>query len=79
MNRHLLMGCILLLAGCAELYRWPDRMNQRPAKQNYEPAAEGYYVVKPSASTFNSSTFHPSEPGSPGWAYSGARLVGVAK
>ena len=58
MNRHLLMGCILLLAGCAELYRWPDRMNQRPAKQNYEPAAEGYYVVKPSDTLYSIAFRH---------------------
>ena len=34
-----------LVAGCAEFYRWPDRM-ARPARQT-EAAPEGHYVVKP--------------------------------
>ena len=36
----LLLGAALV-AGCSELYRWPDRMGARS-----EPAPEGYYVVK---------------------------------
>ena len=37
------------LSGCAEFYRWPDRMDRPPpsATRRPEPAPEGYYVVKP--------------------------------
>jgi lipoprotein NlpD len=42
--------CVLVaasaLAGCAEMYRWPDRMSQRPASRAAEPVPEGFYVVK---------------------------------
>jgi lipoprotein NlpD len=41
--------CVSLLAGCAEFYRWPDRMTQKkpaPARRAEVPA-EGHYVVKP--------------------------------
>ena len=48
------LGTILvaaaLLAGCADLYRWPDRMSQPPARRAApaaEPAPQGHYVVKP--------------------------------
>lgn len=34
----------LLASGCAEFYRWPDRMSQRPAAR-HEQAPEGHYVV----------------------------------
>jgi len=39
---------VALLAGCAEFYRWPDRMAQkRPAPaRRAEVPAEGHYVVK---------------------------------
>jgi lipoprotein NlpD len=35
----------LLASGCAEFYRWPDRMSQRPAARR-EPAPPGHYVVE---------------------------------
>jgi lipoprotein NlpD len=46
------LAATLLMAGCADLYRWPDRMSQpqkRPAAaaRKPEPAPEGFYVVKP--------------------------------
>jgi len=47
MNRSLAVGVVLiavLVAGCAEFYRWPDRM-ARPARR-VVPAPEGHYVVK---------------------------------
>ena len=40
----------MLLAGCTEAVRWPDRMNQpKPSARRPppEPAPEGHYVVKP--------------------------------
>ena len=42
--RSLLAGAavVALLAGCTELYRWPDRM----AGGRSEPVPEGHYVVK---------------------------------
>ena len=52
--RHALTGAavaaIFLVAGCADLYRWPDRMNAPPpsrAARAVEPAPQGHYVVKP--------------------------------
>lgn len=48
------LGTVLVAAalavGCADLYRWPDRMNQPPARRAApapEPAPRGHYVVKP--------------------------------
>lgn len=42
---------LLSLSGCAEFYRWPDRMNRpRPTARTearYEVPAEGQYIVKP--------------------------------
>jgi lipoprotein NlpD len=43
----------LLVAGCAELYRWPDRMNQPRGARAPEPAAEGFYVVKPGDTVYS--------------------------
>lgn len=46
-------GLVLTLAlcGCAEFYRWPDRMDPPAPRAREtraaEPAPEGYYVVKP--------------------------------
>ena len=42
------LALALLLPGCAEFYRWPDRMDRPPpqAARRPEPAPEGYYVVK---------------------------------
>jgi lipoprotein NlpD len=40
----------MLVAGCADLYRWPDRMERQPgarAARAAEPAPQGHYVVKP--------------------------------
>lgn len=48
MNRlvPLLLGAATL-AGCSELYRWPDRMEGGTrVGSRYEPAPEGHYVVK---------------------------------
>jgi lipoprotein NlpD len=44
-TRRVVLALAVLVAGCAELYRWPDRMNQ-PAARRAEPAPEGHYVVK---------------------------------
>lgn len=46
------LGASLLaaLSGCAEMYRWPDRMDRPPpgpAARRSEPAPEGHYVIKP--------------------------------
>ena len=41
---------LVFLAGCAEMYRWPDRMDRpppAPAARRPEPAPEGHYVIKP--------------------------------
>ncbi|HUR39696.1 MAG TPA: peptidoglycan DD-metalloendopeptidase family protein [Verrucomicrobiae bacterium] len=43
-------GAVLALTGCAEMVRWPDRMNpprSGASVRSPEPAAEGHYVVKP--------------------------------
>lgn len=47
--RHLALAAAVALTGCAEFYRWPDRMDRPPpsATRRPEPAAEGHYVVKP--------------------------------
>ena len=53
--------CLLglsLLPGCAEFYRWPERMNQRPAPGGNEPAADGYYVVKTSDTLYSIAFRH---------------------
>lgn len=37
----------LLLHGCTELYRWPDRMTRTPAARSYDRAPpEGHYLIK---------------------------------
>ncbi|MBI3171015.1 MAG: LysM peptidoglycan-binding domain-containing protein, partial [Hydrocarboniphaga effusa] len=51
------------LAGCAELYRWPDRMSGRTLSRapvrDYEKApAEGYYVVKPGEALYSIAFRH---------------------
>ena len=51
MNARWAVGalCVTLASGCAEFYKWPDRMSQkRPAPaRRAEVPAEGHYVVKP--------------------------------
>lgn len=53
--RVLLVLLALGLAGCAELYRWPDRMNAPSARRTVrsEPAPEGHYVVKAGDTLFS--------------------------
>lgn len=47
------VAALVLASGCADLYRWPDRMSQpAPARASRasraaEPAPAGHYVVKP--------------------------------
>lgn len=46
-RRAALLALVLLLAGCAEAYRWPDRMSGGTrVGVRFEPAPEGHYVVK---------------------------------
>jgi lipoprotein NlpD len=54
MTRALATVLVALLAtGCAELYRWPDRMNTGSATRASEPPAEGFYVVKPGDTVYS--------------------------
>jgi lipoprotein NlpD len=63
MRALLLVSMTAALAGCAELYRWPDRMTTRtPARdyaRDYERApAEGHYVVKPGEALYSIAFRH---------------------
>lgn len=49
--------CAVLVGGCAELYRWPDRMNTPPARRA-EPAPEGHYVIKPGDTLYSIAFRH---------------------
>lgn len=55
MRRLLLCVVAVATAGCAELYRWPDRMAAPgPARAaRSEPAPEGHYVVKAGDTLFS--------------------------
>jgi len=44
-----------LVAGCSELYRWPDRMNRAGRA---EPAPEGHYVIKPGDTLYSIAFRH---------------------
>lgn len=44
MKRALALSVVVALAGCAEAYRWPDRMN-RPAERRVEPLPDDAYRV----------------------------------
>lgn len=57
MKLALVAAACLLLAACAELVRWPDRMNV-PAAPGYEPAPEGFYVVKPGDTMYSIAFRH---------------------
>lgn len=50
--------CAVLLGGCAEFYRWPDRMNAPPAARRAEPAPEGHYVIKPGDTLYSIAFRH---------------------
>ena len=44
------LAASVLASGCADLYRWPERMDRPPpgpAARRPEPAPEGHYVIKP--------------------------------
>jgi len=58
-GRHLswLLLLALALQGCAELYRWPDRMDRRGAPHS-EPAPAGHYVVKPGDTMYSIAFRH---------------------
>ncbi len=57
-----LVSMAVVLAGCAELYRWPDRMTERTTRapvRDYEKSpAEGYYVVKPGEALYSIAFRH---------------------
>lgn len=48
MTRAAVVVCaVVILAGCTELYRWPDRMTQREPVTRYEKAVpQGHYLIK---------------------------------
>lgn len=50
----------LLGTGCAEMYRWPDRMERKapPPRYDREAAAEGHYVVKPGDTMYSIAFRH---------------------
>ena len=47
-----LLSAVLLLSGCAEFYRWPDRMN-RPAEKHVPPLADDAYRVVPGDTVYS--------------------------
>lgn len=49
--------CALALTGCAEFYRWPDRMTARTPDYQKAPA-EGHYVVKPGDALYSIAFRH---------------------
>lgn len=50
--------CALLLGGCAEMVRWPDRMNAPPAAARAEPVPDGHYVIKPGDTLYSIAFRH---------------------
>lgn len=57
-SRGLALVCAVLLGGCAELVRWPDRMNAPPATARAEPVPEGHYVIKPGDTLYSIAFRH---------------------
>lgn len=49
--------CLAAASGCAELYRWPDRMDA-PRAARAEPAPEGHYVIKPGDTLYSIAFRH---------------------
>jgi lipoprotein NlpD len=48
---------IMVASGCAEMVRWPDRMNA-PGAARAEPAPEGHYVIKPGDTLYSIAFRH---------------------